>query len=350
MGPLRVFLPVLLALALMLGGCAATGAEPRSPGQGALLRALWFPDQLAGSDSDLARATLPEPDLRPPLRTSPLRALPPVPPELRGVITRVEPRDGRKVVALTFDLCERAPHLAGYQKDIVNHLRAQGVRATFFAGGKWMRSHPDKTMQLMADPLFELGNHAWTHGNLALMDEAEVREQMLWTQAQYELLYEALRARAESRGLTREMAREMAREMDRVPPSLRLMRLPYGRNNAQTTDILAALGLPVVQWSVEGEQKEDERSVEELVAWNLAKVRPGAIILMHANAVPHKTHLLVPRLVAELRRQGYEFATVSELLELGPAVTVADGYFDTPGDNRYVDELFGGKGTLGRVK
>jgi peptidoglycan/xylan/chitin deacetylase (PgdA/CDA1 family) len=194
----------------------------------------------------------------------------------------------------------------------------------------------------MADPLFELGNHAWTHGNLALMDEDEVHRQMDWTQAQYELLYESLKARAEERGL--------GREMDTVAPSLRLMRLPYGRNNARTGGLLASMGLPMIQWSVEGEQDELERTVEQLVEWNLGKVRPGAIILMHANAVPQKTHLLVPRLVPELRKRGYEFVTVSELLEMGPAVTVTDGYFDEPGDNLYVDDLFGGKGTLGRVR
>jgi peptidoglycan/xylan/chitin deacetylase (PgdA/CDA1 family) len=254
----------------------------------------------------------------------------------------VIPAGGRKVIALTFDLCERAPHLAGYQKDIVNFLRSRNVKATFFAGGKWMRTHPDKAMQLMADPLFEMGNHAWTHGNLALMDESEVREQIEWTQAQYELLFEELAVRARKRGV--------AREMNKVQPSLRTMRLPYGRNNERTAEIMASMGLPIIQWSIEGEKDERERTVDQLVQWNLDRARPGAIILMHANAVPQKTQELVPRLVRELSKRGYDFVTVSELLEMGPAVTVRDGYFDKPGDNRYVDALFDGKGTLGRVR
>jgi len=336
-------LGLLLTVAFVAGcGSAPAPAEEETFGSEKLFRGLWFDEQLAGSDSDLARAVLPEPDLRPPLRTMPMRSLPPVPPELQQIITGVEPRGGRKVVALTFDLCERAPHLAGYRREIINFLRGQGIKATFFAGGKWMRSHPEKAMQLMADPLFELGNHAWTHGNLAMMDEDEVRQQVEWTQAEYELLYEELAYRARRRGLGAEMAR--------VPSSLRLMRLPYGRNNAQTASILASMGLPLIQWSIEGERDELDHTVDELVAWDLKHMRPGAIVLMHANAVPHKTHLLVPRLVTALRERGYDFVTVSELLRLGPAVTVIDGYFTKPGDNLYLDHLFGGKGTLGRVK
>lgn len=322
------------------GGKNAIASD--SFGSQTLLHALWFDEQLAGSDSDLARATLPEPDFSPPLRTRPLHLLPRVSPARQQIITRVAPDGDRKVMALTFDLCERAPHLAGYQKDIINYLRSQGVKATFFAGGKWMRTHPEKAMQLMADPLFEVGNHAWTHGNFALMDEAEVRKQVDWTQAQYELLYEKMRAWAEKRGV--------GREMGKVPSSLRLVRLPYGRNNEHTGDILASMGLPMIQWSVEGEQDELERTVDQLVQWNLDNVQPGAIILMHANAVPQKTHILVPQLVPQLKARGYEFVTVSELLAMGPVVTVTDGYFDQPGDNLYVDDLFGGKGTLGPIK
>ncbi len=334
---------ILICILFLFGGCASkTTLVPDSFGSKTLLNSLWFETQLAGSGSDLARMTLSEPDLRTPLRTQPLRTMPPVPSSRQQIIVKINPEGDRKVMALTFDLCERAPHLAGYQKDIVNYLRSQNVKATFFAGGKWMRTHPEKAMQLMADPLFEMGNHAWTHGNLALMDESEVHDQMNWTQAQYELLYEELQERAKKRGV--------GREMDKVQPSLRLMRLPYGRNNEHTADILASMGLPIIQWSVEGEQDELKRTIDQLVEWNLKKVKPGAIILMHANAVPKSTHKLVPQLIPELRKRGYEFVTVSELLEMGPVETVRDGYFDKPGDNLYVDPLFGGKGTLGRVK
>lgn len=338
-----VFACVILAACVARGPLGERGAEAETFGSQALLEALWAPDQLRGGDHDLARMTLREPDLRPPERTDPLRVLPPVPEALRKVIVGVRPRGGEKLAALTFDLCERAPHLAGYRFDLVNFLRERRIPATFFAGGKWMRSHPDKALQLMADPLFELGNHAWTHGNLALMDEREIREQLLWTQAEYEILRERLAERARLRGV--------AGEMRLVPESLRLMRLPYGRNEAETLPIIAALGLPVIGWSVNGESSGPHggSGVEAIVRYDLAQARPGVIYLMHANAVPRNTQDVVRALVPQLLSMGYRFVTVSQLLEAGETLTVDKGYFSRPGDNLALDKMFGGKGTLGRI-
>ena len=48
------------------------------------------------------------------------------------------------MIALTFDLCETDGSVAGYDGRIVDLLRAEGVKATFFAGGKWMETHPER--------------------------------------------------------------------------------------------------------------------------------------------------------------------------------------------------------------
>lgn len=105
-----------------------------------------------------------------------------------GTIRRVEVPAEVKVVALTFDMCELATKTTGYDTDIINFLRLHQIQATLFLGGKWMRTHSERAMQLIADPLFEIGNHAWTHGNFGVMNEAKMREQILWTQAQYQIL------------------------------------------------------------------------------------------------------------------------------------------------------------------
>ena len=324
----------LSILAVFLAGGPALAEN----GSAALLRGLWTESELAGARADhvVSRPYARPPDLSPPARTTPYVRHAAVPEGLRGVIRRVRLEGGPKVLALTFDLCERASNRTGYRTEIVNFLRGRGVPATFFAGGKWMRSHPDKTMQLMADPLFELGNHSWTHANLALMDEEETREQVLWTQGQYEILREKLARLAESRGLEEQMSH--------VPESMAVFRLPYGRNSAATLDYLARMGLPVVQWDVLGEGGAG--SARDMALRAAKDVRPGSIVLMHANAVPKLTHEIVPIFVDELRCQGWRFVTVSELLALGEAEVVQDGYFEKPGDNVQFDTGYPGKGTL----
>ncbi|HCU69488.1 MAG TPA: hypothetical protein DGF30_09770 [Desulfomicrobium sp.] len=325
---------------ILLASLVPAGFALAAQGSRVLLDGVWTRAQLAGTPSNhvVTRPYSKPADLSPPARLVPVAGQAEVPADLRGVIRRVHVPAGDKVLALTFDLCERASNRTGYRTEIVNFLRGKGVAATFFAGGKWMRSHPEQTMQLMVDPLFELGNHSWTHANMAIVDDAEVARQVLWTQAQYELLREELGKRAAARGLAKDMAA--------VPESLRLFRLPYGRNAAHTLDLLAAMGLPVIQWDALGEWNDGSGAPEKSVAHALKSVRPGSIILMHANAVPKNTQLVVPLLAAALEKQGYRCVTVSDLLLSGPVETVQDGYFEKPGDNVQYDTLFLGGGTL----
>jgi peptidoglycan/xylan/chitin deacetylase (PgdA/CDA1 family) len=328
---------VLLCLAAAIFSVAAAQAAQSAPA----LLSLWSPEQLAGGEADRVIGPVVEPDASLP-QLDPSVALPDrpgrTPSALRGIIHRVDLPAGRRAVALSFDLCERANNVAGYENRIVGLLRAADAHATFFAGGKWMRSHPERAMQLMADPRFEIGSHTWTHGNLALMTPEEIATQMRLTEIEYANLRAELARRAAAAGLGRRMAR--------VPQVLRLMRLPYGRSSETALEELAGAGYVVIQWDVEGEQDEERHSPAELARIALARIRPGSIVLMHANAVPEKTYELVRRLVPALRKRGYELVTVGELLRLGRARTAREGCFTTPGDNLVYDGVFPGKGTL----
>ena len=79
------------------------------------------------------------------------------------------------------------------------------------------------------------------------------------------------------------------------------------------------------------------------------QVRPGAIILFHANRVPKGSASMLKETVGELQRKGYRFVTVGELLKLGEPQRTRDGYFNKPGDNLSLDTHFGIDGT-GRRK
>jgi len=158
-------------------------------GSQAILNTCWTPTQLIGKSTEKkVRHPIKNPIRQPLLTSIPLYTNSPIAPKLHNSIRRVIPSKDKKIIALTFDLCERTNEKTGYDSDIVNYLRKYRVKATFYTSGKWMHSHPEKTMQLMADPLFEIGNHAWTHGNLHMLTKRKIENQILWTQAQYEIL------------------------------------------------------------------------------------------------------------------------------------------------------------------
>lgn len=316
----------LLALVLSL---PAYGAEPVAVRQDAGVSANTLSSKsLMGIQPMDARRAVPN-NVAPPDRLVPLHSLPPLPASEEGTIRRVHIPDNRKVAALTFDLCELATVTTGYDADSIDFLRANAIPATLFMGGKWMRTHETRTLELMTDPLFEIANHAWSHGNFGIMSEEAMRQQVFWMQAQYELLREKLLATGRAAP---------------IPPCPTLFRLPYGRCSDAALRLLNTAGLRVIQWDVVAEG-EGDNSAPGMEKHGISQVRPGSILLFHANLVPKGTASLLRRTVQALQKQGYTFVTVSTLLSLGEAQRVREGYFLKPGDNRSLDTRFGKDGT-----
>jgi peptidoglycan/xylan/chitin deacetylase (PgdA/CDA1 family) len=252
----------------------------------------------------------------PPANPTPKTVLPPVPAQWQGSIRGVDPLHGRKVVALTFDLCE-AQKISGYDAGIVDYLRAQQVKATFFAGGKWLHSHPEKALQLMADPLFEIGNHSWNHPHFQHLPAKAMEDQILRTQAQYEILWQELARRAKAKGID-------PSEMSKIPRVPRAFRFPYGTCTPEALQILSRLGLVDIQWSIVTGDPDRHQYAERIASVILNRIEPGAIIICHANGRGWWTAEALPLFVPKLQALGYEFVTISDLLQCGPAVTTMD--------------------------
>ena len=317
--------------------CAAGAEEPSAGltfGSEKVLRSCWSEEELQGKPQD--RTIISTRDLLPlpPRLIAPLSELYPTKPAPSNSIRRINPIGDKKVIALTFDLCERADEITGYDYAIVNYLRAHQIRATFFAGGKWMQSHPDKTMQLMADPLFEIGNHTWSHANLRVMGRKEQRQQILLTQAQY-------------RELRRQLAcwpcaqQACVKEMAKIPEIPLCFRFPYGACNTEALQLLKRLDLIAVQWDVLTDDSEKDQTAERITRNVLRNVQPGSIIICHANGRGHGTAQALSLIVPELQKRGYSFVTVSELLTFGTVFAASECYELFPGDNKRYDQLFG---------
>lgn len=319
----------IIALLLLFSIASVAPAQ-----ENALLNRCWSPEQLHSTPKERIIRKHQPINNNPPEQLLYHQPRQPLAPNFAQSIRAVTPANREKLIALTFDLCEQAGEVAGYDGAIVDLLRAENVHATFYAGGQWMRSHPERTMQLMADPRFEIGNHAWTHGNLRVLRGQEIDEQIEWTQAQYELLRNQLLARACATELPENVAAM-------IPESPATFRFPYGTCDAIALKQVAQAGLFPIQWNIVTGDPSKGQTAKKIVTAVLNQLRPGSIVVAHANGRGWHTYEAMKILIPELNKRGYHFVTVSQLLNSGEIITAESCYENRPNDNLHYDKLFG---------
>jgi peptidoglycan-N-acetylglucosamine deacetylase len=313
MGRVSVIAVVLWSLA---GSAAALAEEPQTPEQ------CWMPQALAGTEAELKDVHDHKSLDLAPLKQVALAPATPVAPSLRGSIRGVELPPDKKLIALTFDLCEENGYVSGYDGRIVDLLRAQGIKATFFAGGKWMETHPERAQQLIADPLFEVGSHGLRHLDLSHVDAATLGEEIALTEAAY--------ARARTALTSRQC---LVGAAPPAPPArLTLFRFPYGRCSERALAAAADAGLVSVQWDLVTGDPDPRVPAKTIANTILTRAHPGAIVVAHANGRGHNTAAALAIALPKLKEQGYSFVTASELIAAGKPVIATRCYQNNPGD------------------
>lgn len=250
----------------------------------------------------------------------------------RGSIRRVELPKALKLIALTLDLCEQPGEIAGYDGPIFDYLRRNGIKATVFAGGKWLLTHGERAEQLIADPLLEIGNHGWAHRNVRGLEGKALDAEILGPQLSYVARRTAL--------MSRQCAKDAPALAATRPQAPALYRFPYGACNAAALEALAVNGLRAIQWDVSTGDASPSQSAAAVAAAITRNVRPGSIILAHANGRGYNTAAALAIAVPKLQEQGYRFVTVTELLAAGRPVVTPTCYDARPGDTDRYDALF----------
>ena len=262
---------------------------------------------------------------------SPRTVLPPLPPERRYSIRRVRLPEGKKWIAFTFDLCESATKPAGFDSRVVDILEKNRVEATFFASGKWMKSHPEETLRLMGNPLFELGGHGWAHENFRLLNRIEAEKLFQRTQAFYEMLRDEM--------FQRRGGGPGAANMEQIPLLPGVFRFPFGTCNAEVLNMPASHGVAAIQWDVVSGDASRSQTARGITDTVLKQAVPGSIVVFHANGRGHGTAQALPGLIEKFRSRGFEFVTVDKLLGVGTPVVSPECYELRPGDNKRYDKF-----------
>ncbi|HEX5022364.1 MAG TPA: polysaccharide deacetylase family protein [Candidatus Binatia bacterium] len=198
------------------------------------------------------------------------------------LVARVDASE--RVIALTFDDGPAMEVL----NEIIEVLAARRVRATFFVTGAELAAVPDAGRKLVAAG-HELGNHTYSHRRMVFKSSGFVRQEVEDTDA-------LIRASG-----------HMGEIYFRPPFGYKLLSLPW---------FLMRTGRTSVTWDIEPDSyPEVAASSSAIVAHVVERVQPGSIILLHVWYASRQTSLAaVPMIIDELKREGYRFVTLSELL------------------------------------
>ncbi len=187
-----------------------------------------------------------------------------------------------KRIALTFD---DGPHYK-YTAEILDILAENDVKATFFVVGSLAERYPELILRELSEG-HEIASHTWSHPHLSKLPEATLESELSATE---ELLYELAEYRP------------------------KLFRPPEGKCPDSVRRVAAHLDYEVVLWTVDTRDWA-HTPTETIVKTVLDNTEPGAIILCHDfiggnSPTPEALRKFIP----ELKRNGYEFVTVSDLL------------------------------------
>jgi peptidoglycan/xylan/chitin deacetylase (PgdA/CDA1 family)/spore germination protein YaaH/GT2 family glycosyltransferase len=211
------------------------------------------------------------------------------------------------LVALTFD---DGPD-PRWTPQILDVLKAKGVKATFFDIGQNMQKHPELVQREVSEG-HTVGSHTFTHPNVAATPRAEIGLELNLTQRLFQVI---------------------------TGKSLRLFRPPYQGDAEPSTPaeveplliaqklgyLIAGLRIDPDDWKkdpVTGQLPDPKEIVRQTMAHlenpdlNPGKL-PGQVILLHDSG-GNRSHTVqaLPMLIDQLRASGYTIVTINQLAGL----------------------------------
>ncbi|SDO29493.1 Peptidoglycan/xylan/chitin deacetylase, PgdA/CDA1 family [Paenibacillus sp. yr247] len=191
----------------------------------------------------------------------------------------------KKQVALTFD---DGPD-DKYTLKILDILKANGIKATFFVVGEHAAKYPAVLRRIVQEG-HVVGNHSWDHPDLLKLSNELIRNEITKTD-------------------------DVIRNISGASPTL--FRAPYGAVNNDVRIDAASTGHHLIGWSVDTLDWKG-KSTAEIINAVKKEVTPGAIILQHSAGGKGgnltNTIQALPQIISYLKQNNYSFVTVPELL------------------------------------
>lgn len=185
----------------------------------------------------------------------------------------------KKMVALNINVSWGEEHVP----TILNILKKQHVKATFFIEGKWANKHED-LVKMIKEQGHDIGNHAYNHPDMKKLSASKAREQIVQTNKILE-------------SITGEKPKWFA------PPS--------GSFNDDVIQVADELGMETILWTVDTvDWKNPTPSV--MVNRVMGKIHNGAFILMHPTDSVAEG---LTDLILKINEKEYKIGNVTTLLD-----------------------------------
>lgn len=186
---------------------------------------------------------------------------------------------GSKKIALTVNVVWGEEFIP----KMLDILKKNDVPVTFYIGGEWAEKFPELTKK-MVKAGHEIGNHGYNHPHPTYLNKSDNAEQILKTE---KILY-----------------RLTGRKTSLFAP-------PYGEYNDTVLEAAGDNGYKTILWSIDTIDWQ-RPAPEEIIRRVMTKAHNGAIVLMHPTA---PTAEALPGLLSELKKEGYQFVKVSDILK-----------------------------------
>lgn len=187
---------------------------------------------------------------------------------------------GSKTLYLTFD----EGYEAGSTSKILDSLKAEGVKASFFVTGTYIDSKPDLVKRMVNEGHI-VGNHTMTHPSLPSVSDQQFKKELDGVNQKLENLT----------GMT-----------------MSFIRPPKGEYSERTLKLAKDMGYRQVFWSVAfkdwvptwGTPEGNMQTVLNLI-------HPGAVILLHPENKANAE--MLASFIETCRNEGYTFGTLDQL-------------------------------------
>ena len=186
-----------------------------------------------------------------------------------------------KVVALSFDAAWGNEDT----EEILEILKKNDVKATFFMTGGWVESYPEDVKAIAAAG-HTLGNHSENHKNMSELTAEQCKEELM-------------------------SVHNKVKELTGI--DMKVFRPPYGDYDDVVIQSVYDCGYYPIQWSVDSLDWKNY-GVQNIVdtILNHKALDNGAIILMHNGA--KYTASALQSVIDGLKAKGYSFVSIEDLI------------------------------------